>query len=78
MVCNFWRLSKALERPLFAAKSFSGSCMGWLAFGERSIMDCVDTTGYCFRIGFWEGQGVSTPLQAVSTPQANYVDTQVD
>ncbi|MQL85622.1 hypothetical protein Taro_018144 [Colocasia esculenta] len=30
--------------------------------------DCVDTTGYCFRTGFWDSELVSTHRWTVSTP----------
>ncbi|MQM01810.1 hypothetical protein Taro_034568 [Colocasia esculenta] len=36
---------------------------------------CVDTTGYCFRTGFWDSEVVSTHRCTVSTPQADCVDT---
>ncbi|MQL69607.1 hypothetical protein Taro_001893 [Colocasia esculenta] len=38
-------------------------------------VDCVDTTGYCFRTGFWDSELVSTHRCTVSTPQADCVDT---
>ncbi|MQM11762.1 hypothetical protein Taro_044674 [Colocasia esculenta] len=44
--------------------------------GEES--KCVDTTGYCFRTGFWDSELVSTHRCTVSAPQADCVDTQTD
>ncbi|MQM18423.1 hypothetical protein Taro_051415 [Colocasia esculenta] len=41
-------------------------------------IDCVDTTGYCFRTGFWDSHLVSTHRWTVSTPLADCVDTQAD
>ncbi|MQL81836.1 hypothetical protein Taro_014311 [Colocasia esculenta] len=42
------------------------------------MADYVNTTGYCFRTGFWDSELVSTHRCTVSTPQADCVDTQAD
>ncbi|MQL86213.1 hypothetical protein Taro_018740 [Colocasia esculenta] len=41
-------------------------------------VDCVDTTGIVFKLGFWDSDLVSTPQGTVSTPQADCVNTQAD
>ncbi|MQM17171.1 hypothetical protein Taro_050133 [Colocasia esculenta] len=68
LVCNFWRLSKALERSLYAAKNLFWELYGLTCLWSITTpyvhepkcvdtqADCVDTTGYYFRAGFWEGQ----------------------
>ncbi|MQL89881.1 hypothetical protein Taro_022459 [Colocasia esculenta] len=40
--------------------------------------DYVDTTGYCFKTGFWDSELVSTHRWTVSTPLVDCVDTQAD
>ncbi|MQL69743.1 hypothetical protein Taro_002041 [Colocasia esculenta] len=66
-------MEQDLEEPLSPPKAFLGvsKCVDTQA-------DCVDTTGYYFRTGFWDSELVSTHRCTVSTPQADCVDTQAD
>ncbi|MQL78839.1 hypothetical protein Taro_011290 [Colocasia esculenta] len=61
-------------RAPFVAKSFSGSCMGLLAFGVRGSWskcvdtqaDCVDTTGFnCSNYFLGQSSSVDTQMDCV-------------
>ncbi|MQL79242.1 hypothetical protein Taro_011679 [Colocasia esculenta] len=63
-------MEQDLEEPLLPPRAFLGvsKCVNTQA-------DCVDTTGYCFRTGFWDSELVSTHGCTMSTPQADCVET---
>ncbi|MQL75974.1 hypothetical protein Taro_008367 [Colocasia esculenta] len=84
MAYSFWRWSQIWKTHFCHQKASSGSVWALIFFGAQESWcvdtqaDCVDTTSYCFRTGFYDSDLVSTHRCTVSTPQADYVDTQAD
>ncbi|MQL69427.1 hypothetical protein Taro_001720 [Colocasia esculenta] len=68
MACSFWRWSQIWKTTFFREKAYSGSVWALPFFVAQESWsqcvdtqeDCVDTTGYYFRIGFWDSELVST------------------